>query len=392
MPEMDINHKNRVGVGCRLATPLDLAKYNDAKNSLDQFLALFPIPTIGMHERLFFVAFDGAENCELLGPEYASNVGKIHDQMSRARSLALDHVVPHYVEAAVTRRRWLKGGHDIVRGSSYESTVKTAYNALVSQANRWIRDDPDAVIRVHSLGFGRGACHIPGFANLLHVLGIPDLPSKIVADDGTVTYARNLVDPGQVVQTVALLDPVGVAIPADADRSMPPSVVSGVQITAADEFRVSFASERLISPGQSEDGRFLNLRVPGAHSDIGGGYLRDGIAIRCGNLMRDYFNSLWHEPLLGKEHVPVNRYLNVVHRSTDGYVRLSTVEGLRWTFESIEAGYSKSFLALAVIICLAINICLGINFRSMPYLAVLLGSLAAGVVGFRRSNYRLDYK
>lgn len=77
-------------------------------------------------------------------------------------------------------------------------------------------------------------------------------------------------------------------------------------------------SDQIIAPGMSEDGRFLNISVPGAHSDVGGGYLRNGLSIRCGNLMRDYCNAFDEEPKLTKQYEPADERLNVVHRSSEG--------------------------------------------------------------------------
>jgi len=58
--------------------------------------------------------------------------------------------------------------------------------------------------------------------------------------------------------------------------------------------------------------------VPGAHSDVGGGYLRNGLSIRSGNLMVDYLNALSDRPFLEKSPEPIAPRLNVVHRSTEG--------------------------------------------------------------------------
>jgi hypothetical protein len=58
--------------------------------------------------------------------------------------------------------------------------------------------------------------------------------------------------------------------------------------------------------------------VPGAHSDVGGGYLRNGLSIRSGNLMIDYLNALSDRPFLEKSPEPSDPRLNVVHRSTEG--------------------------------------------------------------------------
>jgi hypothetical protein len=66
------------------------------------------------------------------------------------------------------------------------------------------------------------------------------------------------------------------------------------------------------------DGRFLGVIVAGVHSDVGGSYHRDGLAIRSDNLMSDYLNALSDRPFLTLQAVPDDPRLNVVHRSEDG--------------------------------------------------------------------------
>jgi hypothetical protein len=48
---------------------------------------------------------------------------------------------------------------------------------------------------------------------------------------------------------------------------------------------------------------------------VGGSYLRDGLAIRSDNLMKDYLNGLSDKPFLQKQAEPADPALNVVHRS-----------------------------------------------------------------------------
>ncbi|MGD5182297.1 hypothetical protein QUS34_23010, partial [Xanthomonas citri pv. citri] len=102
------------------------------------------------------------------------------------------------------------------------------------------------------------------------------------------------------------------------DRRLPPSVVSGFQISAANERRGLFPVDQILPQGHSADGRFLHVTVAGAHSDIGGSYLRDGLGVRSFNLMTDYHNALLGEPLLQRLHEPQDPRLNVVHHSEHG--------------------------------------------------------------------------
>lgn len=126
-----------------------------------------------------------------------------------------------------------------------------------------------------------------------------------------------LVEPGGIPQAVGLFDPVGTGEPRNHDRRLPPSVLSGFQISAEDERRNLFQSTRILDPGMTDSGRFLNVTVGGAHSDIGGSYQLNGLAIRSGNLMTDYLNSLSSDPYLEKRAEPTAPELNVVHRSEE---------------------------------------------------------------------------
>lgn len=305
-------------VGHDLASSEDLAKYDKAADELKQFRAPVLIHADNPHEKLFVVSFDGTGNNKFTKPEYATNVAKISDQIESINQFGREQVLGHYVVGPGTQSSRLTSLHDNLRGFTYESNINDAYKALVDQANTWIKDDPHAAIRVHSMGFSRGASQVPGFARLLHDEGIPDLASQVRSADGSVGYSRYLVEPGKTIQTVALFDPVATGTPMLFDRRLPPSVVSGLQITSTDELRASFPSDRIISPGLSQDGRFLNVMVPGAHSDVGGGYLRDGLSVRSGNLMRDYCNALSDTPFLKKEFEPKDPRWNVIHRSTEG--------------------------------------------------------------------------
>ena len=124
-----------------------------------------------------------------------------------------------------------------------------------------------------------------------------------------------LREPGTVVQAIGLFDPVGTGVPRDHDRRPAASVMSGFQITAGDERRNLFQGTRITDSGITEDGRFLNVTVAGAHSDIGGSYRLDGLSIRSGNLMVDYLNALSDRPFLAKREEPSDPARNVIHRS-----------------------------------------------------------------------------
>lgn len=134
-----------------------------------------------------------------------------------------------------------------------------------------------------------------------------------------------LVPPGQVPQVLGLFDPVATGIPSLDDVRLPPSVLSAFQISAEDERRDWFPGMDIVPRGLSDNGRFLNVVVGGAHCDIGGGYRLDGLSVRAGNLMTDYLNALSDRPLLAKRAVPEDPAMNVVHRSEDHLPIYSTL-------------------------------------------------------------------
>ena len=155
--------------------------------------------------------------------------------------------------------------------------------------------------------------------------GIQDTTGAVYARGahGQITHVDctgpPLVEPGNTAQAVGLFDAVGTGYPKrKEDRRLPPSMISGFQITADDERRGLFKSNHIIDPGMTPAGRFLAVTVAGAHSDIGGSYHRDGLAIRNGNLMIDYLDTRSDLPFLARSVEPDDPRLNVVHRSEDG--------------------------------------------------------------------------
>ncbi|WP_051943999.1 MULTISPECIES: T6SS phospholipase effector Tle1-like catalytic domain-containing protein [Luteibacter] len=306
------------GVGHDLATADHLAAYEKASQSLSRFHVPVLIHSENPHEKLIVVAFDGTGNNKFTDPKHATNVAKIHDEIEAINHAGNRQIYARYVEGPGTQEGSWASKTDSALGHSYEENIRKAYTDVVRQANKWMQSDPEAAIRVHSIGFSRGGSQAAGFTRYLDERGIPELASEFRAADGSIGYSRLLVEPGKTIQSVGLFDPVATGVPMRFDRRLPPSVVSGFQITSSDELRATFPSDQIIRPGLSEDGRFLNVMVPGAHSDVGGGYQRDGLSIRCGNLMRDYCNALSDKPYLQKEFEPTDERYNVLHRSSEG--------------------------------------------------------------------------
>lgn len=316
---------SRDGVSTYPASASDLQMFADGSIALSRFKAPILLHARNPHERLYVAAFDGTGNDKFKDPVHATNVAKIDDQIAELRATGNTRIAEGYMPGPGTQDNRITRILDSALAFTHEARVEKMYQMFIVQARDWMREDPRAEIRLADIGFSRGGEEAASFARLLHERGIQNPAGAVYTQDthGNIIHVEYtkppLVEPGKVAQAVGLFDAVGTGKPIDDfDRRLPPSVISGVQIFAKDEHRGLFKSDHIIDPGLSPDGRFLGLLVPGAHSDVGGGYLLDGLSIRSGNLMVDYLNALSDRPFLEKSPELTDPRLNVVHRSTEG--------------------------------------------------------------------------
>ncbi|QQP97374.1 phospholipase effector Tle1 domain-containing protein [Lysobacter enzymogenes] len=314
--------KNPDGVKTYPADRHDLDSYVEAAQALSQLQAPKLLDSRDPHSRLFVACFDGTGN-SMYGtdPKNHTNVAEVAKQLQNGLR---DDIAVGYVEGPGTQKNALTRGLDAATGKSFDPRLEKMYAQFIEQAKAWKAEDPDAKIRVAGIGYSRGAEQEAAFSRLVDERGIQDPAGAVYVKDkaGNIvappTY-RNapLQDPAQekVPQAVGLFDPVGTGEPRKHDRRLPPSVMSAFQITAEDERRDLFKSTSIVREGHSENQRFLNVTVGGAHSNIGGSYELNGLSIRSGNLMVDYLNSLSDQPYLQKRAEPTDPKLNVVHRS-----------------------------------------------------------------------------
>lgn len=313
------------GVPYYAADAQRLQSYVDAAAALSRFQAPVLVHECNPHEHLFLAAFDGTGNDVFKDPRHATNVARINAQVDMLAKQANKQIAAGYVPGPGTQDHYLGRTLDGINGNTYDERIEQVYKQLIDKAWQWKQKDPEAEIRVADIGFSRGSEQAAGFARMVHERGIQDPSGAIYIRDrhGQITHVEYgrppLVAPGQVAQAVGLFDAVGTGEPVrEHDRRLPPSVISGFQIISADERRGLFKSDRIIDPGMTPDGRFLGVIVAGVHSDVGGSYHRDGLAIRSDNLMSDYLNALSDQPFLTLQAVPGGPRLNVVHRSEDG--------------------------------------------------------------------------
>lgn len=318
------------------ATPEQLAAFGRVSETLSTLSTPRLVSEDGA-DRLFVAAFDGTGNSKLKDSAGEhTNVANIDSQISEhvARETArqgFSAIASGYVEGVGTQGG-LSGLRDQGTGRTFDDRLEDMYYQFTRQAKSWIDQNPDADIRLAAVGFSRGAEQAARFTRMVEERGIRDPENAVIhrSSDGRierVDYAGPpLREPGSVIQAAALFDPVGTGAPRDHDRRLASTVVTGLQITAEDERRNLFPVTRHMDPGITEDGRFYNALVPGAHSNVGGGYNLDGLSIRSGNLMVDYLNSLSDKPYLEKREEPTDPARNVIHRSEDHHFFYRTSE------------------------------------------------------------------
>lgn len=299
----------------------DMHLYGDAGHALQQFRVPVLLDKDDSHQRLYVAAFDGTGNDADRDPEHATNVDKIRKQIETLKS---DRIGVGYVAGPGTQSGAWASAMDGKNGNTYDERIEAMYKQFIGKAAIWHKEDPQAQISIADIGFSRGAEQAAGFARIVQERGIQDpAGAKYTLDkEGQITGVKYtkppLVAPGQVAQAVALFDPVGTGEPAtEKDRRLPSSVISGLQLKSEDEKRSDFKGTNIIDPGMTGNERFLGVLVPGAHSDVGGSYHRNGLSNRAGNLVIDYLNSLSDQPFLKKLDEPTDPKLNVVHRSEE---------------------------------------------------------------------------
>lgn len=315
------------GVRADAATAAHLASFEDANRSLENFSAPLLLDERSTEQRLFVASFDGTGNSKR-DPEKLTNVALIDEQLRERAAQAKERLgyVPigsGYVEGPGTQGG-ISGLIDAMHGGSYQARIEDMYLQFTRQAREWLLENPGADIRILATGFSRGAEQAAGFTRLVEERGIQDPTDAVFkrnADGlivGEVIFPNPpLREPGSVIQAAALFDPVGTGAPRQNDRRLAESVVSAFQITALSERRNLFQGTWITDFGATPDGRFLNVGVAGAHSDIGGGYQRDGLGILAGNLGVDYINAMIHPPPIEKRALPANPDRYVIHRSED---------------------------------------------------------------------------
>ncbi len=281
-----------------LATQADLRAYTDANRKLGEMQVPVLVSNDRPNERLFVAVLDGTGN-DMNDPSKGARTGvaQIHQEIQEQRAGGVTNVASGYVNGPGTGAysNWSTDG---ATGHTFQERAETMYRQFTEQSAKWLKENPNADIRVAAIGFSRGAEEAAYFTRLVDERGIQDPTGAKykTTHDGLITsveYTKPpLVAPGEVKQAAMLMDPVATGDPRNYDRRLPPTVVSALQITARDETRDQFVGTPHLPAGFSDGNRSLNITVPGAHSDIGDGYFANGLGTRNTNMAKQYLNGL----------------------------------------------------------------------------------------------------
>lgn len=316
------------------ATEEDLEHYRAAHAQLDEMRIPLLLDSRDPHQRLYVAAMDGTGNSlHDDKPENWSVVAKIHLQIESAKPL---NVASGYVEGTFTQNGLARLPSKLIDGRfahTFDERLETAYYDLCMQAKAWLDEDPQAQIRLLGVGFSRGAEGIAALERMVEQRGIRDpLGAELQRDsEGVVTRIKYadvppLVPPGKTLQAALLYDPVQTGV-EDEQRCLGPSTVSTLQISARDEKRNLFRASDHVPVGFSEDGRNLNVILPGAHSDKGDTYPERGLGTLSYNFGIAFINRTSDVPFLKPHALPDDPAQYVIHHSEKGMFGLYGTSG-----------------------------------------------------------------
>jgi hypothetical protein len=251
------------------------------------------------HNRLFIVLADGTEN-DLKDLEKHTNVALSRTDLLANRDPRIGF---EYVEGVGTFQgagsllEKATAKLDAVFSFTDRQRAEYLYKAFSDQANTWKQEDPKARISIVQVGFSRG-CGVAVLLNeMIHERGIKDTETKKIINGKLQPTGEHLVKPGQIRQAALLYDPVTTFMKGDFTLSQ--STVSALQLNAAHEYRSLFPVTSIATgPGQ------LQADLPGCHTDIGGGYERDGLARYARDMGNRFLNHLAGHTLFRKPVLP----------------------------------------------------------------------------------------
>lgn len=228
--------------------------------------------------RNLIVACDGTWNEPETRPD-GSVVGTNVVRFMDALATVGDRQVKHY-EQGVGTRKW-----EAIPGALYgyglERRIAGCYRFLRNRfADAGWEHEQN---RVFLMGFSRGAYTVRRIAGLLDTVGLPrdmaDIEAGIEAyENRDLDRIADWRDSGRFfavpIEMVGIWDTVKATNDPDyADRRLPSNVKAGYHAMAIDERRLLFPVLEW-----DDDPRVTQAWFAGTHSDVGGGYVDDGLA------------------------------------------------------------------------------------------------------------------
>ncbi|VVP88572.1 T6SS phospholipase effector Tle1-like catalytic domain-containing protein [Pseudomonas fluorescens] len=235
--------------------PLSIREMNQWGSNLSALEnASVPLVIDSMDVRPVFVAvFDGTWNDREDSNTPITVPGRLSRELEagKAKTPALQVTYYNGVGTRVSMfRRWWEGA----TGAGTKERAEQALADLQAFTKR-----EGKMPHVYAIGFSRGA------ASARHFLNLTEPMLRTTSIDSFYNRARSFA---------LLFDTVATGQIDSLLLSIPPSTSSAVQLVATHERRLSFPIVPLISkiadpvPGQ----RIVELQLPAAHSDVGGGY------------------------------------------------------------------------------------------------------------------------
>lgn len=281
MPNREFTERDQTNLALAIQQTQDLGQRRDPA-------ARQPFDLTNPDTRIFVAAFDGTGNeADVdLARGKTSNVARIRNDI---QGLHDSQVSVGYQVGPGTQAGTFASLGDKMSGGTGPERVSAMYDQFRDQSHRWLSENPNAQIAVITTGFSRGAVEASLFANTVDQHGIRN-------QDPT---QPNLVAPQGVRQAALLFDPVATGDMERFKRSLPDSVVTGLQLSSMDETRSLFPVDNILPKNNSTN--FSHIHVPGGHSDVGGAVKPDqgrGIGDITGNIAADFVNDLTQRQVL----------------------------------------------------------------------------------------------
>ena len=290
----------------------------------------FEVPKIfdenNKHDYLFIALADGTEN-DMKDPSKYTNVALLRNELEENTN---PHIGFHYKAGVGTYEGEgnlldkARAKVDAAFSLTHKERVEEIYEEFSKQANIWKAQDPDANIAIVEVGFSRGAGVAALLNQMVYERGILDTTSRIWKDGKEELTGDYLIPPGQVPQATLLYDPVTTYMKENFTLSN--STVSALQINAKDEYRNLFPLSQ-IAEGKHQ----TQLSLPGCHSDIGGGYDKNGLSLYSRDIGNQYLNKMIHtkEPLFKETRLPAKNDPSVVIHHSEEHNVIYTKEKQR---------------------------------------------------------------